>query len=44
MMAEMVKAFEFQLVGETKLDGHDVYFLQASRRPAISRRIRRHKR
>lgn len=33
MMDEMVKAFEFRLVGETKLDGHDVYFLQASPRP-----------
>ena len=32
MMEEMVKAFDFKLLGETKLDGHAVYFLQASPR------------
>ena len=33
MMEEMVKAFDFKLIGETKLGGHEVYFLQASPRP-----------
>jgi hypothetical protein len=33
MMDEMVKAFDFKLLGETKLNGHAVYFLRASPRP-----------
>jgi hypothetical protein len=33
MMEEMVKAFDFKLLGESKLGGHAVYFLQASPRP-----------
>jgi hypothetical protein len=33
MMEEMVKTFDFKLLGETKLGGHAVYFLQASPRP-----------
>ena len=32
MMDEMVKAFNFKLVGETRLNGHVVYALQASPR------------
>ncbi len=32
MMDEMVKAFDFKLVGETRLNGHVVYALQASPR------------
>jgi len=32
MMNEMVKAFDFKLLGETKLNGHAVYFLRASPR------------
>lgn len=32
MMNEMVKAFDFKLLGETRLDGHAVYSLQASPR------------
>ena len=30
MMNEMVKAFDFKIQGEGKLDGHDVYILQAT--------------
>lgn len=33
LMGEMVKAFDFKLQNETKLDGHDVYVLQAKPRP-----------
>ena len=33
MMNEMVKAFNFTLLGETTMDGHQVYFLKASPRP-----------
>jgi len=33
MMDEMVKAFDFKLRGETKLEAHAVYFLQTSPRP-----------
>lgn len=33
MMEEMVKAFEFRLLRETKLAGHVVYVLQATPRP-----------
>lgn len=33
LMDEMVKAFDFKLQGEAKVDGHDVYVLQAAPRP-----------
>jgi hypothetical protein len=33
MMEEMVKGFDFKLLGETKLGGDAVYFFQASPRP-----------
>lgn len=33
MMNEMVKAFNFTLLGETTMHGHQVYFLKASPRP-----------
>jgi hypothetical protein len=32
MMDEIVKAFDFKLLGESKLDGHAVYYLKASPR------------
>lgn len=32
MMDEMVKAFDFKLLGESKLNGHAVYYLEASPR------------
>ncbi len=32
MMDELARAFDFKLLGETKMDGHDVYFLQATPR------------
>jgi hypothetical protein len=32
MMSEMVKAFNFEVVGETKMDGHRVYALKATPR------------
>jgi hypothetical protein len=33
MMEQMVKAFDFAVTGETRLDGHDVYVLRATPRP-----------
>lgn len=32
-MEQMVKAFDFKKIGESRLDGHNVYILQATPRP-----------
>lgn len=33
LLDQMTKAFDFQLLGERKLNGHDVYYLKATPRP-----------
>lgn len=33
LMEQMVKAFDFTVMGETRMNGHDVYVLKATPRP-----------
>jgi hypothetical protein len=40
LLHEMAEAFDFQLVGEQKLDNHDVYVLQALPRPGYQPKSR----
>ncbi len=46
LIEELAKAFDFKLVGDGKLNAHDVYVLQAKPRPGYQRQIwrRRHSR
>ncbi len=40
LMREMVDAFDFKLIGEDKLEGHDVYVLEATPRPGYQPKSR----
>jgi hypothetical protein len=43
LMEQMVKAFDFTVMGETRMNGHDVYVLKATPRPGYHRPIWRRK-